>query len=311
MDHKNNIITELTILRDNAKSDGGIFQYRAYDKVIRNIKNFSGPITSFDQVENIEGAGKKIKLKLKEIIESGSLEAVKKILEKEDTDIKNQLMNVYGIGPAKAKILIEAHKVKSIDDLRKKSEKDKGLLTYAQKIGLICYEDLLERIPREEMLLHQKILKLDKNKKDLGEIVGSFRRKEESSGDIDVMLNMNAEEFQDYIKNLMKIEYIKYILAKGDKKVLAVCQLEGKKFRRIDLIRNSQEEYPFMKMYFTGPKEFNVAFRQHCLDRNLSLNEHSFTPKVEGLKSEKDIFEHVGLQYVEPECRNAKSLFPL
>ena len=308
MDHKNNIISELTILRDNAKSDGGIFQYRAYDKVIRNIQNFSGPITSFEQVENIEGAGKKIKLKLKEIIESGSLESVKKILENKDTDIKNQLMNVYGIGPAKAKILIEVNKVKSIYDLRKKSEKDKGLLTYAQKIGLICYEDLLERIPREEMLLHQKILKLDK---EIGEIVGSFRRKEKSSGDIDVMLNMDAEEFQDYIKNLLKIEYIKYILAKGDKKVLAVCQLEGKKFRRIDLIRNSPEEYPFMKMYFTGPKEFNVAFRQHCLDRNLSLNEHSFTPKVEGLKSEKDIFEYVGLRYVEPELRNAKSLFPL
>ena len=63
-----------------------------------------------------------------------------------------------------------------------------------------------------------------------------------------------------------------------------------------------------MKLYFTGPKEFNVAFRQHCLDIGLSLNEHSFTPEVKGLKTEKDIFNYVGLKYVDPENRNGYCL---
>ena len=56
----------------------------------------------------------------------------------------DQLLNVYGIGPAKAKTLIETNKVKSIEDLKNKSDKDDKLLTRAQKIGLICYDDLLE-----------------------------------------------------------------------------------------------------------------------------------------------------------------------
>jgi DNA polymerase (family 10) len=144
------------------------------------------------------------------------------------------------------------------------------------------------------------LLNISKNK---GEIVGSFRRKSESSGDIDVMLNMSIVEFKEYIEYLKSINYLKFILAKGDKKMLGICQLKNGKYRRLDLIRNTQEEYPFMKLYFTGSGEFNVAFRSHCLKKGLSLNEHGFTPKIEGLKTEKDIFKYVGLKYVEPENR--------
>ena len=85
--------------------------------------------------------------------------------------------------------------------------------------------------------------------------------------------------------------------------MLGICSLNNNKFRRLDLIRNTNEEYPFMKLYFTGPKEFNIQFRKHCLSKGLSLNEHSFTPIVDGIKTEKDIFEHVGLKYIEPEKR--------
>ena len=66
-----------------------------------------------------------------------------------------------------------------------------------------------------------------------------------------------------------------------------------------------------MKLYFTGSAKFNVAFRHHCLKKGLSLNEHGFTPSVKDvvLKTEKDIFKYVNLEYVEPENRiDEKSL---
>lgn len=291
VDHKENIINCLKTMRDNAEN---IFQIRAYDKVIKNLEKIKEPIVRYEQIENIDGVGKKTKLKFKEIIETGKLKASESFVKR--SDIKSDLLQVYGIGPKKAKDLIDKYKIKSIDDLRLKSSGNPEILTEAQTIGLICYEDLLERIPRSEMIKHKKILKH-------GEIVGSFRRKEDSSGDIDVMLNMTVEEFEIFIENLIKKKYIKYILAKGDKKMLGICSLEGGKYRRLDLIRNFPEEYPYMILYFTGSAKFNVAFRQHCLTLGLSLNEHSFTPHVEGLKTEKDIFKYVGLEYVEPENR--------
>jgi DNA polymerase/3'-5' exonuclease PolX len=210
-----------------------------------------------------------------------------------------QLLNVYGIGPSKARNLIENNGIKSIQDLRE----NKNLLTRAQKIGLDCYEDLLERIPRSEMFNHQQILLPNGIQ---GEIVGSFRRKAENSGDIDVMLLMSVEEFKLYIEYLKDIKYLRYVLASGDKKMLGICKLSGKKhkYRRLDLIRNTKEEYPYMKLYFTGSSKFNMAFRKYCLlNKGLSLNEHSFKPEVRGLFTEEDIFKHVGLNYVDPENR--------
>jgi len=298
IDYKDIILNFLTLLKN--KEDNNNFQIRAYDKVIKNIKDVKDPIVSFCQVENIDGVGKSIKLKLKEIIETGSLKELKST-----NDIMSELLQIYGVGPKKARELIEIHHISSIEDLRNKIKDNCKLLTYSQEIGLKCYEDFLERIPREEIYEHQKLLSLNKDK---GEIVGSFRRNEKTSGDIDIMLNMDVDEFNIYINKLIDKNYLKFILARGDKKLLGVCAIKNSKNRRIDLIRNTTEEYPYMKLYFTGPKEFNVVFRQHCLDIGLSLNEHSFTPEVKGLKTEKDIFNYVGLKYVDPENRNAYCL---
>ena len=305
-DRKQNLINTLKILRDNSKAEGKIFKERAYNKVIKNLELIKQPITSFTQIENIEGAGKNIKLKLQQIIKKGYLEPIDNIVNNPDNDIKTQLLQVYGIGPAKAKSLIEDFKIVSIKDLREKSLKNPKLLTDAQKTGLLTYEDLLERIPRNEMIKHSKLLNLHKDK---GEIVGSFRRNEKNSGDIDVMLNMNITEFKDFADELIKNKYITHILAKGDKKILAICRInKNYKYRRLDLIRNTPEEYPYNKMYFTGPKEFNVAFRAHCLTLGYSLSEYGFIPQVHGLKTEKDIFNFVGLKYVEPNKRNDNCL---
>ena len=153
IDHKENIINCLKKMRNNAEN---IFQIRAYDKIIKNIENFKEPIVKYEQIENIDGAGKKTKLKFKEIIETGGLKASESVRK---DDIKSELLQVYGIGPKKVKDLIDKYKIKSLDDLRLKSSKDPEILTDAQKIGLFCYEDLLERIPRSEMLQHKKIIK--------------------------------------------------------------------------------------------------------------------------------------------------------
>jgi len=292
MDYKQNIMSALTSFRNDTNDS---FKIRAYNKVINNINALKEPITSYSQIEKIEGIGKSIRQKIKDVFERGCH------VENTTSDIKSQLLQVYGVGPKKATELIEVHKIKSIEDLAAKSKKDYKLLTDGQKIGVACYYDLLERIPRSEMKIHKKILDLPKEK---GEIVGSFRRKEESSGDIDVMLNMGVDEFNKFVDELIRIGYIKYTLARGDKKLLGVCKLPGGgKYRRIDLIRNTPEEYPYMKLYFTGSAKFNVAFRKHCLTLGLSLNEHSFTPEVKELKTERDIFRHVGLEYVKPEDR--------
>jgi DNA polymerase/3'-5' exonuclease PolX len=288
MDQKENIIKFLKMYRH--KSQGNIYKVRAYDKVIKNIERFSGSIREYEDIKNIEGIGERIEEKIKKILKYNKK-------SKYDSNIYEKLIKIYGVGDKKAQELIRSNNIKSIEDLRDKVKKNVKILTQSQLYGLYCYEDLLERIPRVEMKIHKQILNL----KNRGKIVGSFRRGCANSSDIDVMLNMNKEEFNNFVDELIRIKYIKYILARGEKKVMAICKI--KKYRRIDIVRNSDEEYPYMLLYFTGPMEFNISFRQHCLKKGLSLSEYGFKPTVKGLKTEEDIFLYVGLNYVKPEER--------
>jgi DNA polymerase beta len=232
-------------------------------------------------------------------------------------------MQIHGIGPAKAKSLVDDHNIKSIEELEGKQE----LLNDKQKIGLKYVYDFQERIPRKEMNIHCALLgkcikEIDDNF-DF-EITGSYRRMASSSGDIDILITHtdepdNVEQlFKKVIQTLKNKGYITDVLAEGGKKCLAVCKLKRyKRYRRIDLLYTSRKEYPFAVLYFTGDASFNVAMRAYCMTKGLSLSEHGIKDDKTGelmdigAKTEKDIFEYVGLEYVEPKDRNGTAIKPL
>lgn len=74
---------------------------------------------------------------------------------------------------------------------------------------------------------------------------------------------------------------------------------------------------PFTLAYFTGSKEHNIAMRQRAIDRGLKLNEFGLIPDasagdLKGMEaakfslpaaSERDIYAHLDLDFVEPELR--------
>jgi DNA polymerase/3'-5' exonuclease PolX len=148
-----------------------------------------------------------------------------------------------------------------------------------------------------------------------GTIVGSYRRKATSSGDIDMLLK-GASGFKEYVAALKASKYIVEVLAEGDKKCLAICKLPGaadSKGRRLDLLVTPEAEYAYAILYFTGSDVFNVAMRKWALTKGYSLNEHLLTPlKPEEtatpppMTTEKDIFDFLGLVYVEPEDRKGE-----
>ena len=71
-------------------------------------------------------------------------------------------------------------------------ENNKDLLNDVQKIGLAYYEDINKKIPRHEIDLYKtKFQECIDNLSSQGsrfEIVGSYRRGKEESGDIDVII---------------------------------------------------------------------------------------------------------------------------
>lgn len=325
MDYKDIIIAELTILKKKEKENGNVFKERAYSNAITNIKKVE-KVEKIEDLEGVKGIGKSIKSKIIEILETGKLEATEELKKKVDqgTNVVEQFMNVYGIGRVKAKKLNEDG-INSIEELRKKSEEDPKLLNKNQKIGIIYYEDFLERIPREEMKKHEKdIFKLlrEISPKLEGVIVGSYRRGLESSGDIDVLIkwpkSSSVLEGKKTLKNIVEYmkekNYVTDVLAQGDKKFMGVSKInKSAKARRIDILLTPEEEFGFAVLYFTGSDKFNVALRSVALDKGYSMNEHGFTPK-EGvipapeLRTEEEILNFLGFNMIAPKLRTDGSI---
>lgn len=294
-------------------SQGEHFRGRAYKKAQETIIMIKENITNVDQLKGKAGIGETILQKLKEYVETGTL----KILEREKLNPVNIFTQVYGIGPKKAKELVEKYKITSIKELRDNED----LLNDKQKIGLKYYEDILERIPREEIDEYKDLL--ERIVKDLNiigssiEIVGSYRRGAEDSGDIDIIIgnkNGNDEIFNKLIEKLVEEKIIIEILSKGKIKSLVMAKLPTKNARRVDFLYSPPEEYAFAILYFTGSALFNTVMRQQALNMGYSMNEHGlYKMDTKGetkgkkidilLNNEKDIFDFLQLEYKEPNER--------
>jgi DNA polymerase/3'-5' exonuclease PolX len=328
-DFKQIIIDSLDVLRKRDIADKEVFSARAYAKVISQLKTHPAPITQYEDLASITGIGAKMEKKIKEILETGQLASAERAKQLYNIDALDAFQKIYGVGPTKASALVAAGYT-SIKQLRDAVEGDTKLLNDKQLVGLKYYEDLLERIPREEMDEHRDnlimLLPDEMEKTYEVDIVGSYRREAATSGDIDMLIRVPPNTPPKTIKNNLKtyvdllhgFGYVEEILALGEHKCMAICRIHNGKARRLDILMTPDNEYAYALLYFTGSDRFNVAFRQHALDKGYTLNEHTLTPLLPNLseppymKTENDIFKFLGLRYIEPSKRvDANQIIPV
>jgi DNA polymerase/3'-5' exonuclease PolX len=314
MDYKSTIIQALDILRKRDLANKEPFKARAYQNVITQLTHMAEPFTSMEQLSTMKGVGEQIKKKIQEIMTTGHLQTAERAKELYSIDSLDAFQNIYGVGPAKATDLVKQG-YRTIEQLREALTNQPKLLNDKQTIGLQYYEDLLERIPRAEMDQHRDILLSTIPLPS--EIVGSYRRGKENSGDIDVLIrvpegltsNTVKQQLAVLVQKLKASGYIEQVLAIGEHKCMAICRLPHQKARRLDLLMTPANEYAYAILYFTGSDRFNVAFRQFALSRGYTLNEHIMTPihqttpPAPPMQTEKDIFHFLGLRYINPMNR--------
>jgi DNA polymerase/3'-5' exonuclease PolX len=299
---------------------GEPFRARAYQKAQEVIINYPNDINfdNYKDLVSLPNIGDTIIHKFQEYITTGDL----RVLVRERADPKNVFSEIYGIGPKKATSIVE-NGITTIEQLREKQDE---LLNPTQKIGLKHYEDILKRIPRSEIDEYQQIFETSFNKiksdDSTFEIVGSYRRGAKTSGDIDVIITGNKDNFKQFIDKLLEEKIIVELLTRGTTKSLVIAKLPNSNtVRRVDFLYASKEEYPFAILYFTGSKIFNTVMRGRALTLGYSLNEHGLY-KMDGKKKgdkleqtfadEQSIFEFLKMKYKEPNQRiNGRSVEPL
>lgn len=234
----------------------------------------------------------------------------------------NDLCRVSGIGPSYAKELVESG-ITGIDDLRKKKPK----LNHQQEIGLKYLEEFEQRIPRAEISLFEKLIiesihSLDKNIDAI--IAGSYRRETKMSGDIDVIITQKKSSSitrDDYtmikhvVDQLTADGLITDTISCGSKKFMGVTRLpescqefKPHLHRRLDVTFICYDQYYTGILHATGSDFFNAQLRSWAISKGFKLSEFFLQRQGDStplkIESEKDIFDKLGVPYLEPKHRS-------
>ncbi len=297
---------------------GETFKPRAYRRAARTIESWAEDLMDIyqqygkDGLEEIPGIGINIANKIEEILQTGRLLA----LEKLHTEIPSfliELGRIPGVGPKTASLLYETLKVDTIDELERVVKKGglKGLKGIGPKTiknilhGIQIYRQGIERILLWNALQtgNELIMKLEQSG-FVREIclAGSLRRKKETIGDIDILAVSKAPSEQ-LMEFFVALSGVQRVLAKGKTKSSIILE-NG---IQTDLRVVEHDSYGAALQYFTGSKDHNVKLRHLAIEKSLKLNEYGLFKKKTDKKiagaSEREIYDRLGLQYIEPELR--------
>jgi len=178
-------------------------------------------------------------------------------------------------------------------------------LTRTQKIGLKYWKKMQKRIPRKNI---KQIVKKIQNSFPDGliekfKVVGSYRRKQKDSGDIDILIISKTNSLLNYIakNNNDYVDYLSY----GQKKI-SFLHKWSKYIAQVDIRIINEQSWSTALLYFTGSKMFNVKIRSIAKLKGYKLNEYGlyFEGKRININSEKDIFDKLGIKWLEPHQRS-------
>jgi DNA polymerase/3'-5' exonuclease PolX len=311
-------------LEKGSKKTGAAFAARNYKAALEKLALVDA-VKTVEDLKTLRGKAKdggSMYQRAVQILETGTCDVLEE--KKEDKDVwaaYDVFLEVHGIGPAMAYELA-ADGYRTIEDLKKAVASGTLTLNKTQTIGLTYHDNILERIPRAEMLEHEAILKEVAAKAGCPQmdIAGSFRRGRPDSGDIDMLLCSKDSKMMDaMVKALTERHYIREKLAHGAHKFMGICKLGKLPFRRLDILLTPPEEYGIALLHFTGSEKFNVLVRHRANALGYTLNEHclSLLPKWKGaerkaipvLRTEAEILAFLGIQFVKPQDRETiKSL---
>ena len=188
-----------------------------------------------------------------------------------------------------------AHKIVSLSGFGEKTAKNisAGIAFLKQSIGRFLLGDVLSII-----------IKIENDLKELPDtekvsLAGSVRRKKDTIGDVDLLVvSKKPKAIMDFFVSLPGITKI---WAQGRTK--SSIRLEQN--FDVDLRVVPEKSYGSALQYFTGSKEHNIAVRRIAQSKGLKLNEYGVFSgrKMTAGKTEKEVYQSLGLDYIHPELR--------
>ena len=302
--------------------DADRFRLRAYENAVSAIETSTYSVYDLwekGRLQEIPGVGSSLSQHISDLFENGTVREFE-ILKKGLPQGMFSLIGIQGIGAKKAFKLAQAFNLHNRDsaptDVARLAKQGKirdlpGFGEKSEQQILQAIEELKMTKNEKPRLLWsqgdevvQRIYKYMQKNKDVLEIeaLGSYRRKEETIGDLDIAVSTKKESA--VITYFLGFPEISEILVQGDKKVSVLLAND----LQVDLRTVSPEQFGSMVQYFTGSKYHNIALRTYAIDKGFSVSEYGIKKEdtLHEFATEEEFYDFLDLQYIPPELRQGK-----
>ncbi|HET8713251.1 MAG TPA: DNA polymerase/3'-5' exonuclease PolX [Gemmatimonadales bacterium] len=292
------------------------FRVRAYRNAARTVADHPDPIAElvtggeFD-LTDLPGIGGGIAKEITTLVETGTLPQRQELIATIPPGLL-ELLRIPGLGPKRVKLFHDELKVNSVADL--KQALDAGKVAKLPGFGPKLLEKLREGVAGtstgpKRLVLHEAepyaraIVAYLKAGGEIQEIdvAGSFRRRRETIGDLDVVVTCAPKRAPAVIARFVKFGEVREIAAQGDTR--ATVRLSSG--LQVDLRVVEPACFGAAMQYFTGSQAHNIELRKIAQARKLKLNEYGVyrgTKCISG-RTEKDVYGALGLDWIPPEMR--------
>ena len=293
--------------------DANPFRVRAYRNAARVVggesRSMADLIAEGRDLTELPGIGADLAGKIATIVATGGLPQLEQT-EKRTPRALSELMQLPGLGPKRVKLLYRELKIRSHEDLQRAIRS--GRLAALPGFGARTVEKIAAGLARRpagpkrvklaeaEQIAAPLLAYLRKSPGvKAAEIAGSFRRRQETVGDLDILVVSGRGEAT--MRRFARYDGVVEMLVQGDTRSAARLR-SG---LQVDVRVVPEVSYGAALYYFTGSKAHNIATRKLGIAKGLKINEYGVyrgARRIAG-RTETELFRTLGLEYIPPELR--------
>jgi DNA polymerase (family 10) len=294
------------------------FRVRAYREAGRVIEARPEPVAALSEtegaLEELPGIGKDLAQKIRDVARTGTTAMYDELKARIPLEVV-AFTELQGLGPKRVKTLFETLGIRDRAGLERAAKE--GRLRELPGFGEKVEQNVLKALAvasqsAGRLLLHAAWATGHAMAAHVGrvkgvtavELAGSFRRRRETVGDLDVLVSGGATEA--VMEAFTSHPDVADVLGRGDTK----SSVRLRNGLQVDLRLVPEASFGAALLYFTGSKEHNIELRKLAQAKGLTLNEYGLAREKDGkvvaARTEQEVYRALDLDWIPPELREAR-----
>jgi len=291
------------------------FRIRAYRNAARTLtattRDLRDILEKTGELPRMPGIGADLAAKIREIITTGHcglLDRLRRDMPQTVTD----LLQIPGLGPKRVRLLYHDLGIATVEQLDRAAREGRirGLPGFGAKTEQHILDATRAHLNKTRRFLWAQAAPYAQALRaelavvagvEQVTVAGSFRRRRETVGDLDVLATAAPAQAAAVIDRFTHGGEVAEVLSAGDTRASVVLR-NG---LQVDLRVVAAQSYGAALHYFTGSKAHSIALRRLAQAKGLKINEYGVfrgATRIAGA-DEASVYASVGLPYIEPELR--------